>query len=69
MFQTHSWFEIVEPFIVDYLNVVRGKAFPCHKFEYAPSIGTHKILSAVCDLRVKSGQQTFTRNVEKMRSM
>ena len=32
------------------------------------ALGTHEILKAACDLRVESGQQTFTRNVGKMRS-
>lgn len=54
MFSSHSWFEIAEHFIVDDQSVVSGKAFPCYKFEYALSVGTHKILNAVCDLRVKS---------------
>ncbi len=57
MFSSHSWFEIAEHFIFLYVNdqsVVSDKAFPCYKLEYALSVGSHKILNAVCDLRVKS---------------
>lgn len=49
-----SWFEIYCR-----LSVVSARAFPCNKFEYATSVGTHQILNAVCDLRVESGQQNL----------